>query len=104
MSFTGHTGRVKCLAVTKPAQYLLTGSEDASIIVWDLKTLNIHLTVCEHSGPVLCVTSALNNSVIISGGEDCKILITSLTTGKTVSMFAFLYNTSIEIKYILYLE
>lgn len=85
-NISGHSGKVKCIAVTKPAQYLLTGAEDTSIIVWDLKTHGIHLKIDEHIAPVLCVTSALNNSVIISGGEDSSIIVTSLTNGKTVSI------------------
>lgn len=74
------------MAVTKQSQYLLTGSEDLSIIVWDLKSLNLHLRIYEHIAPVLCVTVALNNSVIVSGGEDSSIIITSLANGHVVSI------------------
>lgn len=72
------------MSVTKPAQYLLTGSEDTSIIVWDLKTLSVLAKVTEHIAPVLCVTSALNGTVIVSGGEDSSIIISSITNGKVV--------------------
>lgn len=73
------------MAVTKQSQFLLTGSNDISIIVWDLKGLNIKLKISEHIAPVLCITSALNNSVIITGGEDSRIIISSLGTGKVVT-------------------
>lgn len=84
--FLGHSGRVLCMAVTKQSQYLLTGSADLSIIVWDLKSLSLHLRIYEHIAPVLCVTVALNNSVIVSGGEDSSIIITSLANGRVVSI------------------
>ncbi|XP_050313345.1 protein qui-1 [Anthonomus grandis grandis] len=84
-TFRGHTGKVTCLAVTKQSQYLLTGSDDISIIVWDLKGLSMKLKITEHSAAVHCITSALNNSVIISGGEDSSIIISSLATGKVVT-------------------
>lgn len=73
------------MAVTKQSQYLLTGSDDLSIIVWDLKSLALKLKICEHIAPVLCITSALNNSVIISGGEDSSIIVTSLARGSVVT-------------------
>lgn len=72
------------MAITKQSQYLLTGSEDTSIIVWDIKSLSLHLRIYEHIAPVLCVTVALNNSVIVSGGDDSSIIITSLANGKVV--------------------
>lgn len=73
------------MSVTKQSQYLLTGSEDTSIIVWDLRSFNVRLRIYEHIAPVLCISSALNNSIIVSGGEDSSIIITSLANGKVVS-------------------
>ncbi|XP_019876166.2 protein qui-1 [Aethina tumida] len=84
-TFSGHKSKVNCMAVTKQSQYLLTGSDDLSIIVWDLKSLALKLKICEHIAPVLCITSALNNSVIISGGEDSSIIVTSLARGSVVT-------------------
>lgn len=80
----GHSGRVLCMSVTRQSQYLLTGSEDTSIIVWDLRAFTMRMRIYEHIAPVLCITSALNNSVIISGGDDSSIIITSLANGKMV--------------------
>ena len=77
------------MAVTKQSQYLLTGAEDTSIIVWDLRALTMTQRIYEHIAPVLCITSALNNSVIISGGEDSSIIITSLASGKVVGVALF---------------
>ncbi|XP_049942860.1 protein qui-1 [Schistocerca serialis cubense] len=83
-TFKGHSGPVLCLAITKQSQYLLTGSDDISIIVWDLKSLQLKLRIYEHIAPVLCLTPALSNAVIVSGGEDSRIIITSLLTGDVV--------------------
>ncbi|XP_017773696.1 PREDICTED: NACHT domain- and WD repeat-containing protein 1 [Nicrophorus vespilloides] len=83
-TFKGHSGKVICMAVTRQSQYLLTGSEDTSIIVWDLRALTMTLRIFEHIAPVLCITSALNNSVIVSGGDDSSIIVTSLGNGKLV--------------------
>ncbi|KAG7212794.1 hypothetical protein KM043_013053 [Ampulex compressa] len=83
-TFKGHSGPICCLTVTQHAQYLLTGSEDTSIIIWDIKELILKRRICEHIAAVLALTSALNNSIIISGGEDSRIIITSLLTGEVL--------------------
>ncbi|XP_015433312.1 PREDICTED: NACHT domain- and WD repeat-containing protein 1 [Dufourea novaeangliae] len=80
-TFKGHSNPISCLAVTQHAQYLLTGSEDTSIIVWDMKELSLKLRIREHIASVLCLTTALKNSVIVSGGEDSRIIVTSLLSG-----------------------
>lgn len=80
-TFKGHSNPILCLAVTEHSQYLLTGSEDTSIIVWDMKELSLKLRIQEHIAPVLCLTSAIKNPMIISGGEDSRIIVTSLLTG-----------------------
>ncbi|EFN73134.1 Uncharacterized WD repeat-containing protein alr3466 [Camponotus floridanus] len=83
-TFKGHSSPISCLAVTHYSQYLLTGSEDTSIIVWDMKELIMKRRICEHIAPVLTLTTALNNSVIVSGGEDSRIIATSLLTGEVL--------------------
>lgn len=83
-TFKGHSNPISCLAVTQQSQYLLTGSEDTTIIVWDMQELTLKRKICEHIAPVLALTPALNNSVIVSGGEDSRIIATSLLTGEVL--------------------
>lgn len=83
-TFKGHSNPISCLAVTQQSQYLLTGSEDTTIIVWDMQELSLKRRICEHIAPVLTLTPALNNSVIVSGGEDSRIIATSLLTGEVL--------------------
>ncbi|XP_046664715.1 protein qui-1, partial [Homalodisca vitripennis] len=83
-TFKGHSGPVLCLAITRQSHFLFTGSEDTSIIVWDLSSFEQKLRIYEHIAPVLSVTPALDNSVVVSGGEDSRIIVTSLKTGEVV--------------------
>lgn len=83
-TFKGHSNPISCLAVTQQSQYLLTGSEDTTIIVWDMKEFTMKIRICEHIASVLSLTPALNNSVIVSGGEDSRIIATSLLTGQVL--------------------
>ncbi|KOB73960.1 Uncharacterized protein OBRU01_03484, partial [Operophtera brumata] len=73
-----HSGVILCMCVTRESQYLLTGSEDTTVIVWDLHTLAIKTKILEHIAPVLCVAAIVNRSLVISGGEDSAVIVTSL--------------------------
>lgn len=91
--FKGHSRRVLCMTVPKQTQYFITGSEDTTIIIWDLRGLKIMLRICEHIAPVTCIAHALNNSVIVSGGEDSSIIITAMASGEVVSkIFIYIYT------------
>lgn len=39
--FLGHSGPITALVVPKQSNFLITGSEDTSVIVWDITTLTI---------------------------------------------------------------
>lgn len=84
-TFKGHSGRILCMCVTRESQYLLTGSEDTSVVVWDLHTLAVKAKMLEHIAPVLCVAAIVNRSLVISGGEDSAVIVTSLVDGALVT-------------------
>ncbi|CAD1470067.1 unnamed protein product, partial [Heterotrigona itama] len=65
LTFKGHSSPISCLAVTQYSQYMLTGSEDTTIIVWNMKKLALKLRIQEHIAPVLCLTIVLKNSAIV---------------------------------------
>ncbi|XP_045534151.1 protein qui-1 [Papilio machaon] len=84
-TFKGHSGRILCMCVTRESQYLLTGSEDTTVVVWDLHTLAVKTKILEHIAPVLCVAAIVNRSLVISGGEDSAVIVTSLVDGALVT-------------------
>uniref|UniRef100_A0A182JV88 WD_REPEATS_REGION domain-containing protein n=1 Tax=Anopheles christyi TaxID=43041 RepID=A0A182JV88_9DIPT len=84
-TFKGHSGPVTYMKVL--SQYLVTASEDTSVIVWNMKTLEIKLRLREHIAPALCATLALDNKYVISGSDDSSIIIALLGTGKLVTKF-----------------
>ncbi|XP_052750430.1 protein qui-1 [Galleria mellonella] len=84
-TFKGHSGRILCMCVTRESQYLLTGSEDTTVIVWDLHTLAVKTKILEHIAPVLCVAAIVKRSLVISGGEDSAVIVTSLVDGVLVT-------------------
>ena len=76
---------------------LATTSRDATILLWNIQTLNpffyesyqpIKMQTClqGHQGDVTALTSTQDGSLIISGGRDHSIRVWNTQTGK------FLYN------------
>uniref|UniRef100_A0A6E8VK53 NWD1/2-like winged helix-turn-helix domain-containing protein n=1 Tax=Anopheles coluzzii TaxID=1518534 RepID=A0A6E8VK53_ANOCL len=84
-TFKGHSGPITYMKVL--SQYLVTASEDTSVIVWDMKTLAMKLRLREHIAPALCATLALDNKYVISGSDDSSIIVSLLETGKLVTKF-----------------
>ncbi|XP_055622084.1 protein qui-1 isoform X3 [Toxorhynchites rutilus septentrionalis] len=82
-TFKGHSAPVTFMIVQ--SQYLISSSEDTTVIVWDMQTLTMKLKICEHIAPVICVTLALENKYIISGGDDCSIIVSLFGSGKLVT-------------------
>ncbi|XP_032571228.1 NACHT domain- and WD repeat-containing protein 1 isoform X1 [Drosophila sechellia] len=83
--FKGHTAAVTCLLVApqSDSELLLTGSEDATVLVWHvgLRERRAHIKNA-HTAPITGVAAGANNTLIISSSEDASIAITDLASGK----------------------
>ncbi|XP_016984916.1 uncharacterized protein LOC108048641 isoform X2 [Drosophila rhopaloa] len=83
--FKGHTAAVTCLLVApqSESELLLTGSEDATVLVWHVgfRERRAHINNA-HTAPITGVAAGVNNTLIISSSEDATIAITDLASGK----------------------
>lgn len=50
--FTGHAGKVNCVAVTPEGDQIVTGGEDGTVRIWDVKSKQQLRAFLRHSGPV----------------------------------------------------
>ncbi|OMJ85875.1 hypothetical protein SteCoe_12717 [Stentor coeruleus] len=73
---SGHKGQVTCFAFYKDNEYLLSGSNDKSIIKWELKTLNASHKFRGHDGWVTAI--AVYQDFAASGSTDNTIIIWNL--------------------------
>ncbi|XP_020814996.1 uncharacterized protein LOC110189304 isoform X1 [Drosophila serrata] len=82
--FKGHTAAVTCLLVApqSESELLLTGSEDASVLVWHVAHRERRGHINAHTAPITGVAAGVNNTLIISSSEDATIAITDLASGK----------------------
>eukprot|EP00435_Cladocopium_sp_Y103_P057503 s749_g19.t2 len=78
----GHTGAVLCLCGV--GDILFTGSQDSSIMIWDLNNLQYIGTLPGHRGFVKCLHASYAKKVLCSGSQDRTIRVWSLETFSTV--------------------
>ena len=75
-----HKGGVVAIDLSKDGQYLVSGGEDKSILVWDvLERKVVHRITDAHDGTIMDVRFVNGISNIISAGSDNKIKIWKLT-------------------------
>ncbi|KAL4226095.1 Protein nedd1 [Mactra antiquata] len=71
-----------CIDVNDTSRYLLSGSTDGIISVWDLNSQKVKKTYKNHKGPVTCARFNQGTSCIASGSETGEIIIYNVITGQ----------------------
>jgi WD40 repeat protein len=70
----GHTGRVNDLAFSpRDGKWLVSGSEDGTIKVWEGATGKGMATLTGHAGAVKCVKFSQDGKTLVSGSADATI-------------------------------
>jgi len=76
----GHVGSILCLLIT---DYIISGSNDNSIRVWDYDGNCIYI-LHGHSDYINCIS--MMNGFLISGSDDKSVRIWDLSNGKNISI------------------
>jgi WD40 repeat protein len=95
----GHTGLIRCLTMTPDSTKVLSGSDDHTIRVWDIRNGAELLCFKGHSARVGAVR-VLSNERAISGDETGHVVIWSLQSGKPLKSF----NVGLAVEEILTVE
>ena len=86
MILKGHTGQVWCATFSSDGKYIVSGSKDCTIMVWDAQTGNLALgPLKKHTAGVECVAFSPNGRKSASGSNDKTILVWDAVTGKVVA-------------------
>jgi len=88
-SLTGHTGPVWALGAFEG--YIISGSSDSTVKIWELATSSCKATLTGHEGIVHAV--AVNNRHVISGSSDKLIKVWDIETCKCIRTLAQHDNT-----------
>ena len=83
---TGHTGSVNALALSPDGRFLVSGSEDVTLKIWDTATGNVLRTLSGHEQSVLAAAISPDGRKIASGGADATVRVWNVVTGESTKV------------------
>ncbi len=86
-TLTGHSDSVSAVAVTPNGKYVISGSWDNTLKVWNLETGQEKFTLAGHSHRVDAVAVTPNGKYVISGSWDNTLKVWNLETGEVIASF-----------------
>ncbi|HBE16802.1 MAG TPA: hypothetical protein DEG17_18530 [Cyanobacteria bacterium UBA11149] len=81
-TLTGHRDIIESIAISPDGQTIVSGSYDATIKIWSLRTGELQNTLKGHNNRITCVAISADGQIIASGSYDQTIKLWSLSTGK----------------------
>eukprot|EP00667_Euglena_gracilis_P000271 EG_transcript_271 len=75
----GHKAEVSCMAVSHDGHFVVSGSHDRRLRIWDMQKGQAVRVLEGHEGVVTCV--AFWGPVVVSGGRDCVVRLWDSATG-----------------------
>nr|XP_042901313.1 NACHT domain- and WD repeat-containing protein 1-like [Parasteatoda tepidariorum] len=82
--FSEHKERITCLYLTLSGRFLISGSKDSEIIVWDVEKGSFIHKLNHHSSGVQCLTTTHSEELIISGSDSGVVIISRLDSSQVV--------------------
>lgn len=80
-SFEGHRKEILCMKFSQDGRILVTGSEDLTLRVWDLKSGHCYVILEGHVDLIFSLDISYDSSEIISGGREGIVKLWDTTTG-----------------------
>ncbi|HHP7245454.1 MAG TPA: protein kinase domain-containing protein [Elainellaceae cyanobacterium] len=83
-TLSGHTGLINALVAAPDRETLISGSEDTTIKLWNLRTGEEVRTLTGHGGPIQALAVNSNGKILASGSADNTIKLWNLETGAAI--------------------
>ena len=76
----GHTDYVRCVAKTSNNKYIVSGGEDKTVRIWNLKAKTQEAVLQGHTDLVTSIAITSDSKYIVSGGKNNTVRIWNLRT------------------------
>ncbi len=83
-TLAGHTGFVNTLAISSDGRYLISGSADDTIKIWEMATGEEIRTLEGHSSPINTLVLSGDGRTLASGASDSSIKLWEMATGEEI--------------------
>ncbi|WP_414517115.1 WD40 repeat domain-containing protein, partial [Nostoc sp. PCC 9305] len=87
-TLNGHLSYVNAIALSSDSEYVVSGSGDKKIKIWEFTTGNIIIrTIIGHSASINVVTLSSDGKYVVSGSNDKTVKIWEFATRKEIATF-----------------
>ncbi|KAJ6259791.1 Beta-TrCP [Drechslerella dactyloides] len=93
-----HEGHSECIyTIQHSAKYLLSGSRDRSIKIWNIHSRRLVKSLTGHEGSVLCLQfdDSAHEDVIFSGSSDTNVIVWRFSTGERLRTITKAHSESV---------
>lgn len=80
-TLSGHSGGVRCLAVSPDGEYIASGSSDKTVKIWRWQTGEEVFSFNSHQSGVLALAFSFDGEIIASGSGDKTIKLWNVSSG-----------------------
>jgi len=85
--FPGHSDMIKALAFSRSGEFILTGSWDQQIILWEAKSGRRIKTFTGHAGIIYTLEFSSDNKNFVSTSNDNTVRLWDIPAGKEIAQF-----------------
>ena len=80
----GHTLTITSVAISRGGEYIVSGGDDNTVRLWEVKTGKEVRTFKGHTGPISSVALSGDNQILASGSNDTTVRLWNVKTGREI--------------------